>query len=245
MGKIKCMIIDDDPFVVSVLEAYIREVETLELTATFYNPIDGLMYLQQNKIDLLFLDADLPKITGEGFMRLVPSRPKVVFMGPHRNAKTRIKDEYMMDYLVEPIAYESFLECITKFYESLPEGTPWPQTLEPDQALRSHEPFIYLKSEKNMIKVYLRQVLYAESIKDFVKIKTTDRDVIIYQRMGYVQARLPKRQFLRIHRSFIVARNKITSFNDMMIQVNMHILPISRQYLPKVMKALKAKGSRQ
>ncbi|MHA4739961.1 LytR/AlgR family response regulator transcription factor [Dyadobacter sp. MSC1_007] len=239
MGKIKCMIIDDAPFVVSVLEAYIREVETLELTATFYNAVDGLMYLQQNKIDLLFLDADLPKITGEGFMRLVPSRPKVVFLGPPRNSKMRPLDDYVLDYLVEPVAFEHFVACITKYYATVPVGTPWPTVLEPDQDLRGDEPFLYLKSEKNMIKVYLREILYAEGIRDFVKIKTTGHDVIIYQRMGYIQARLPKKHFIRIHRSFIVARNKITSFNDMMIQVNMHILPVSRQYRAKVMKALR------
>ncbi|MCF0070189.1 LytTR family DNA-binding domain-containing protein [Dyadobacter sp. CY261] len=237
-NKIKCLIIDDEPYTAHILEAYISELESLELVGTFYDAVDALRYLQQHKVDLLFLDIMLPKITGEAFLRLLPSRPRVVFLAAKKKRWRPGDDDYILHCLAKPIAFEDFLESIDRCYAAMPtvewRGIP----ARARRASESRGPFAYLFSAKTTVKVFFNEVLYIEGVKNYAKIKTTEKEIVVYQGLSAIEARLVGKGFMRIHRSLIVAIDKITAFNGYMIEIDAHILPVSTPYRGDVTRAV-------
>lgn len=236
-SKIRCLIVDDEPLAISVLQDYIGQLETLVLVGTCSNAVEALLFLQKNKVDLLFLDIQMPKLTGIDFLRTLPRRPKVIFTTAFREYALEGFELNVLDYLLKPVPFDRFLVAINKYYGSEPTNT-LPQLLIPADHGGAGEQFIYLKSDKKMIKVFLSDILYIESLKDYVKVKTVSGDVVSYQRISYLEEKLPDRRFLRIHRAYIIATDKIRSFNSSVIEVGGRELPIGRQYKQDVMKAL-------
>jgi len=235
-NKIRCMVVDDEPLAISVLEDYIGQLETLTLVGTCNNAVEALLFLQKNKVDLLFLDIQMPKLTGIDFLKTLPNRPKVIFTTAFREYALEGFELNALDYLLKPIPFDRFLVALNKYY---PVGEPaLPPLLIPADQGGAGEQFIYLKSDKKMVKVFLSEILYLESLKDYVKVKTVSGEVLTYQRISYLEEKLPDRRFLRIHRAFIVATDKIRSFNTSVIEVGGQQLPIGRQYKAEVMTAL-------
>jgi DNA-binding LytR/AlgR family response regulator len=234
-------LIIDEPYTASILESYIGELDSLEHVGTFYQAIDGLMYLQQHKIDLLFLDIMLPKVTGEAFLGMLPCRPRVIFLS---NKKKRWKpgsDEYILDCLVKPVAFEKFLASIDRYYAVIPAVVKRSfQKKKRKRPARDRGPFIYLFSGKSAVKVFLNEVLYIEGLKNYVKIKTTEKEVVVYQGITAVEAHFAGRGFMRIHRSLIVAISKVTAFTEQTIEIDAHILPVSPPYRRQVGRAILA-----
>ncbi len=240
MSRIKCLIIDG-PYASSVLESYIGELDSLEHVGTFYHAIDGLMYLQQNKIDLLFLDIMLPKVTGEAFLKLLPCRPRVIFLSEKKKRWRRGDDDYILDCLVKPITFESFLASIDHYFAAVPP----PLMKRSSSARRKRSapdrgPFIYLFSGRTAVKVFLDEVLYVEGVKNYTKIKTTEKEMIVYQGLTAIEERFAGRGFMRVHRSLMVAINKITAFSEQTIEVATHILPVSAPYRRQVARLIRA-----
>lgn len=240
MSRIKCLIIDE-PYASSVLESYIGELDSLEHVGTFYHAIDGLMYLQQNKIDLLFLDIMLPKVTGEAFLKLLPCRPRVIFLSEKKKRWRRGDDDYILDCLVKPITFESFLASIDHYFAAVPP----PLMKRSSSARRKRSapdrgPFIYLFSGRTAVKVFLDEVLYVEGVKNYTKIKTTEKEMIVYQGLTAIEERFAGRGFMRVHRSLMVAINKITAFSEQTIEVATHILPVSAPYRRQVARLIRA-----
>ncbi|WP_353719433.1 LytTR family DNA-binding domain-containing protein [Dyadobacter sp. 676] len=240
MNKIKCLIIDDEPHAASILEAYISELESLELVGVFYHAVDALMYLQRHKIDLLFLDVMLPKVTGDAFLRLLPARPKVIFLSNKRKRWSRGGDDHILDLLVKPVAFEAFLEGIERYYATVPPLTRRAIQSKAKKASRNRGPFIYLFSGKVTVKIFLDEVLYIEGVKNYVKFRTTEREIVVHQGMTAIESRMAEHGFMRIHRSLIVATDKITAFGDTTIEIGAHILPVSAPYREKVQRLSRA-----
>lgn len=241
MSKIKCVILEDEPYAVSVLESYIGELDSLQLTATFYNPVDALMYLLQNKTDVLFLNVQLPNVKGLDFLKLVPSRPKVIFLAAANYRYVNMKESHILGCLLKPFRFEAFLRYIDKCFESIPpEVCLVSSSLVCKSDRRASAPFIYLISGKAVIKVFLDDILYVEGVKTCARVTTVNGQIFVHQGLAEIQASLARRGFLRIHRSFIVAPSKITAFSDHAIEVNNCILPISGHYRIKVLKSLRA-----
>lgn len=234
MNRIKCLIIDDEPSTASILESYIKELDSLELVGTFYNAVDALMYLQQNKIDLLFLDIMLPKVTGDAFLKMLPSRPRVIFLSNKRKRWSPGSDEYILGCLSKPVAFEEFLKCIDRCYAAMPPVVRRNFEQKPKRTVPDPGPFVYLFSGKSAVKIFLREVLYIEGVKNFSKIKTAEREIIVYQGLAAIEARLFGKGFMRIHRSLLVAVNKVTGFSECTIEIGTHILPVSAPYRGQV-----------
>jgi len=188
-------------------------------------------------VDLLFLDIQMPKLTGIDFLKTLASRPKVIFTTAYREYALEGFELNVLDYLLKPVPFDRFLLAINKYHGNEPANT-LPQLLIPANENGINEQFIYLKSDKKMIKVFLNEILYIESLKDYIKVKTVSGDVVSYQRISYLEEKLPDRRFLRIHRAYIIATDKIRSFNTSVIEVGGQELPIGRQYKADVMKAL-------
>jgi DNA-binding LytR/AlgR family response regulator len=234
------LIIDDEPYTASILESYIRELDSLEHVGTFYHAIDALMYLQQHKIDLLFLDIMLPKVTGDAFLRMLPCRPRVVFLSNKKRRWVPGDDDYILGCLVKPIAFEDFLESIDRCYATIPPVVKRGFQSKSRKMVANPGPFVFLFSGKTVVKVFLREVLYIEGVKNYAKIKMTDREINVYQGLAAIEERLAGKGFMRIHRSLIVAISKITAFNDQMIEIDTHILPVSAPYRGKVARLIQA-----
>ncbi|WP_346320126.1 LytTR family DNA-binding domain-containing protein [Chitinophaga sp. YIM B06452] len=241
MNKIKCLVVDDEPLAVEVLVNYISQLDTLSLAGACHNAIDALKFLQKNRVDLLFLDIQMPKLSGIDFLKTLPHRPKVIFTTAFRDYALEGFELNVLDYLLKPVPFERFLVAINKYHAAQETAPALPSLLISPAAGASADTFIYLKADKKMVKVFEKDILYIESLKDYVKVKTTEKEIITYQRITYLEEKLPEGRFLRIHRSYIIAVDKIRSFNSTAIEVGDIELPIGRQYRAEVMRALGVK----
>ncbi|MDJ1481137.1 LytTR family DNA-binding domain-containing protein [Cytophagaceae bacterium YF14B1] len=236
--KIKCLIVDDEPLAIDILERYISQLDTLSLQGKCDNAIDALIFLQKNKIDLLFLDIQMPKLSGLDFLKTLSNRPRIIFTTAFREYALEGFDMNALDYLLKPISFERFLIAINKYHTLYDPSVQLPAMIQSAGNEMFAEAFIYLKADKKMVKVFLKDIVYIESLKDYVKVKTQDQEIITYQRITYLEEKLPDDKFLRIHRSFIISLAKIKSFNSTHIEVGDWELPIGRQYKAEVMKTL-------
>nr|WP_295935069.1 LytTR family DNA-binding domain-containing protein [uncultured Dyadobacter sp.] len=240
MSKIKCVIVEEEPYAVSVLESYIGELDSLQLTATFYNPIDALMYLLENKTDVLFVDVQLPNIKGIDFLKLIPSRPQVIFLAPLNHRFVNPKESHILGCLLKPFRFELFLRYIDKCFETITPEVCMVSSAAYKPDRRASAPFIYLVSGKVVIKVFLEDILYVEGVKTCARVTTVNGQIFVHQGLAEIHSSLVRRGFLRIHRAFLVARNRITAFSDHAVEINNCILPISGHYRAKVLKTLHA-----
>jgi len=237
------MIVDDEPLALDVLETFIDRLENLELVCRCSNAVEAYNCLQTQKIDLLFLDIQMPKLTGIDFLRSLPQPPKVIFTTAYRDYALEGYELNAVDYLLKPIAFDRFLKAVAKIMpqeqpESAAVATPMatPATSTSEAAYK--EAFIYLKADKKMVKVMLADILYIESLKDYIRVKTADREIISYQKISFLEEKLPTDKFLRIHRSFIVALDKIQAFSATAVDIGKAEIPIGRFYKNEVLQIL-------
>ncbi len=239
MNRIQCLVVDDEPLAIDVVENYIGHLDTLALAGRCSNAVEALLFLQRTKVDLLFLDIQMPKLTGIDFLKTLSHPPRVILTTAYRDYALEGFELNVLDYLLKPVSFERFLSAVNKYHAATAMQIHSPD--KPVQVMPG-DPFIYVKADKKMVKVFLREILYIESLKDYVRIKTVERDIITYQRITYLEEKLPDDQFLRIHRSYIVAINKIRSFNAITVDIGTAAIPIGRLYKTEVMKMLDVEG---
>lgn len=237
ISKIKCLVVDDEPLAADVIATFIGQLDNLTLSGKCDNAIAAMLFLQQHKVDLLFLDIQMPKLSGLDFLKTLSNRPAVILTTAYRDYAVDGFELNVLDYLLKPVSFERFLLAINKYQALRDKVTVHPDILPLLQGV-SAESFIYLKADKKMMKVLLKDIICIESLNDYVKVKTVSQDIITYQRITYLEEKLPDEQFLRIHRSYIIAIDKIKSFSATLIDVGGLELPIGRQYKAEVMKAL-------
>jgi DNA-binding LytR/AlgR family response regulator len=237
-GKIVCLAVDDEPPALEVLKKYIPAISSLELAGTCNNAVEALNILRTRKIDLLFLDIQMPQLLGTDLIRTLKHPPKVIFTTAYRKFAIEGFELDAVDYLLKPISFERFLKAVNKVMEvSLQkEQAPVPVQV-PAQALG--DPFIHFRADRKMVKIALADILYVESLKDYVKVVTRTRVVITKQSISSLEESLPKESFIRIHRSYIVALGKVESYTNELIGIAGQELPISRMYRLDVEKVLR------
>ncbi|SEW53885.1 LytR/AlgR family response regulator transcription factor [Chitinophaga arvensicola] len=235
INKIKCLIIEDEPLTSAVLAAFIDQLDTLSLAGICVNAPDALRFLQQEQVDLIFLNIQMPKLSGIDFLKTLSGYPAIMLTTAYRDYAADGFGSKVLDYLLKPVAFERFLSAINKYHALKEPLLSLPSQLQPPDAT---DPFIYLRADKKMVKVLLKDIVCIESLRDYVKVKTTSQDIITYQRITYLEEKLPDDKFLRIHRSFIIAMDKIKSFTANSVEVGEEELPIGRQYKETVMQAL-------
>lgn len=235
--KFKCLIVDDEPPAREVLRRYISELPMLELCGECGNAMQALAFLQQQKVDLLFLDIQMPQISGIDLIGTLKQPPKILLTTAFDQYAVQAFELDVTDYLVKPIQFDRFLKAVMK---ALPEHEP----LAPVQtSVAVTEPanlsFLYFRADRKMVKVFLNEILYIESLKDYVKINTTRGTVVTKHAITALEAMLPETLFIRVHRSFIVALDKIDSFTKEEIDIQQNIIPIGKVYRRQVLKDLK------
>ncbi|WP_299824347.1 LytTR family DNA-binding domain-containing protein [uncultured Pontibacter sp.] len=242
--KIKCMIVDDEPLALDVLETFIERLDNLELVCRCNNAVEAYTCLQTHQVDLLFLDIQMPKLTGIDFLKSLANPPRVIFTTAYRDYALEGFELNALDYLLKPIAFERFLKAVAKVSTAeaprvAPPAAAAPQPVSTPTAGPDYkEAFIYLKADKKMVKVMLSDILYIESLKDYIRVKTESKEIISYQKISFLEEKLPPEKFLRIHRSFIVALDKIQAFSATAVDIGKTEIPIGRFYKTEVLQVL-------
>jgi len=236
--KIICLAVDDEPPALQVIEKYISSVPVLELKASVNNAVDALSIIQHNKIDLIFLDIQMPQLLGTDFIRSLINPPKVIFTTAFRKYAVDGFELDAVDYLLKPISFERFLKAVNKVMRLNITANENDLSFKIPQAATSADAFMFLRADRKNIKVNFEEILFIESLKDYIKVVTKDKMIITKQAISSIEENLPKDLFIRTHRSFIVSVKKIESFTPELIQINKYEIPISRSYRHEVEKAL-------
>jgi DNA-binding LytR/AlgR family response regulator len=237
--KIICLAVDDEPPALEVLKKYIASVNSLELAGTCSDAIEATNFLQHQAVDLVFLDIKMPELQGTDFIKTLKNPPRVIFTTAYRKYAVEGFELEAVDYLLKPISYDRFLKAVNRALEL--------QLLNPagpgfqDQPMETNADSIYFRSDRKMVKVAMDDILYIESLKDYIKVVTKNKTIVTKHAISALEENLPKYNFLRIHRSFIVAIDKIDSFSAEIIEIGKQELPISRMYRYEVEKVLQNK----
>lgn len=229
---IRCIIIDDEPMARDVVRRYIKMIPSLDLTGEFGNAIEATIFLQNNEVDMIFLDIQMPQLSGIDFVKSLRQRPIVIFTTAHKAYAFDGFELDVADYLLKPIRFDRFLRAVNK---ALPQKS-LPQDIYSDDKINNSDPFIYLRADRKMKKVMLEDIIYVESDRDYVKVFTEKGTITSRQTISSIEAILSESEFLRIHRSYIVSVCKLKSFTNETVEIGDKKLPIGKFYRNNFLK---------
>lgn len=235
MQKFKCIIIEDEPIAAEVLEDYIRQVPFLELRTVCRDAIYAMEFLQKEPVEVIFLDIHLPKIKGLDFIKTLKNPPKIIITSAYQEYALQGYELNVVDYLLKPIEFSRFLTAVNKIHHhEMPVSQSTGATSGEDR------PHLFFNVSKRQVKVYIDDILYIESLREYVRITTNGKNILTKMQLGEIETLLGRTQFLRVHRSFIVSRSKIESFSSAEIEVAGKQIPIGRNYKELVLLSLPA-----
>lgn len=223
---ISCLVIDDEPLALDILVDYIAKIPSLKLIKTFENPLDALTLISQTKIDLVFLDVQMPQLTGIQFSTIINGKCKVILTTAYTQYAVDGFNLDVVDYLLKPIAFERFYKSVQKFLVSQPYIQPNSSLLNKPE----NSEYIFVKTENKLQKIYTNQINYIEGLKDYISIYTPTERIITLQNMKKMEEILPTQNFIRVHKSYIIAINKIESIEKNRITIGDKIIPIGDTY---------------
>lgn len=222
--KVKCLIVDDEPLAIRLIEKHIAKIDALEVVATCNTALKAFELLNSQSIDLLFLDIKMPNITGIEFLRNLKNPPKTILTTAYRDYALEGYELGVVDYLLKPITFERFFKAVDRFLSESSQSEV--KIKEPKE-----NEFIVIKSGIKNYKIDVKDILYIESLKDYIKINTIDgKSITSKYKISDIEAALDSNYFLRIHRSFIINSTKITAFTNNEIEINGVEIPIGASY---------------
>jgi len=236
--RLKCIAVDDEPLALDIIEDYISKVPFLELVKRTENAIEALQLVQAGGIDLVFLDIQMPDLTGIQFLKIANNKASYILTTAYSQYALESYDLNVSDYLLKPIAFDRFYKAVEKVRnQHLKEETvPAPVEQAPAVAANPVQDFIFVKTEHKIQKVQLDDILYIEGLKDYISIYTRTERIITLQNMKKMEETLPKGEFIRVHKSYIVAFNKIESIERSRISIKGTIIPVGDTYRDEFFK---------
>jgi len=232
--NIRCLVVDDEPPAREIIRRYIEEVPTLGLVSECSNALQAFAVLQQQTVDLLFLDIRMPQLNGNDFLKTLKNPPKIILTTAYSQYALESYELDVVDYLMKPIRFDRFLKAVNKAF---PDGNGKRETVAAKDDKQT-EAFVYFRADRKMVKVMLPDILYIESMKDYIKVFTTNGTVITKQSISSAEEMLPDASFVRVHRSYIVSLNKIKTFTSELIEIGDAEIPIGKLYRNGVLKML-------
>ncbi len=230
--KVKCLLVDDEPLAIKLIENHISKINSLEVVATCNNALKAYEVLNTQEIDLLFLDIKMPNITGIDFLKTIKNPPKTIFTTAYRDYAIESYDLEVVDYLLKPITFERFLKSIDRFLRERNKTT-----LSEKEVIQGE--FILVKSGIKHHKIKINEIIFIESLKDYIKIHTVDdKQIVSKYKIGKIENELANKKFLRIHRSYIINTSKISAFTLNDIEVNSVEIPVGVSYRENVITFL-------
>ena len=232
---LKCIIVDDEPLALDLLEDNIKQIPFLQLAKRCKNAFEAMEVLQNENIDLIFLDIQMPGITGLQFLKSLSSKPMVVFITAYKNYAHEGFELDVLDYLVKPVSFERFLKAANKAKEYF--------TFKNDRPSEQEKEFIFVYSEYNLIKIIIQEICYIEGLKDYIKIFLTNaqKPVITRLSMKAMEENLSSKKFIRTHKSFIISIDKIKSIRNSRITLTAGEIPLSEHYKETFFKLVNPK----
>lgn len=233
--KTKCLIVDDEPLAINLIASHIEKVDNLEIAGSCKNAMEAMSALRDKKVDLLFLDIQMPEITGLDFLKTLKNPPKIIITTAYRQYALEGFELDVVDYLLKPISFERFIKAVNKYYERADSSIK----IIGEESLqeKSKDTYIYIKERKKVLKIYLKDIIYIEGLGEYIRIHTKDKPVITKNNLKVFEEKLPS-NFIRIHKSFIVSVEYIKAFTANSIETSEKELPIGRSYKKAVLKAL-------
>jgi len=231
--KIKCVIIDDEPLARKGLKEYVSDVDFLELVGEFDNPVKATELIGRGEVQLIYLDIQMPKLSGIDFFKTLAKAPPVIFTAAYPQFAVEGFELNALDYLVKPVSFDRFFKAALKAKE-------YYETREKNVAEGAHSAagYFFIKADNKLIKLVYDDILFAEALQNYVVIHTQDRKYITYLTFKSVEEYLPAEKFLKTHKSYIVATSKIESIEGNNIRIGAHDVPISRNLKEEVMEIL-------
>lgn len=228
---LSCLIIEDEPLAAEITQSYIEQVSFLKLEHICSDAISAFEILQNKHIDVIFLDIHLPKLKGTDFLKSLRNHPKVIITSAYKQYALEGFELEITDYLLKPFSFPRFLKAVNRL-QPLVESAP---AVAGASAERAHR---FFNVNKKKFKIYLDEIIFVESLKDYVKIFTKDKSIVTKYQLGEMEEFLNDKNFLRIHRSFLVAKNKIDAVSSTEVEVAGKSIPIGRSYQDEVKKEL-------
>lgn len=225
---IRCIVVDDEPLAIELLEDFIRKVPFLQLTHTCESALEALEILKKGNVDLMFLDIKMPDINGLDLLKSLKRPPVVIFTTAYSEYAVESYNLDAVDYLLKPIPFDRFLRAVNKAREYIEEIHVEPQSETLTE--KAEKDYIFVKANYQILKINFRDILYLEGLKDYVKIYCGSKPVITNQSMKYFEEKLPAKTFVRVHRSFIVSMDKIASITKNRIVIGDKYIPVSGSF---------------
>ncbi|MBN1300490.1 MAG: response regulator transcription factor [Melioribacteraceae bacterium] len=233
----KCLIVDDEPLAIEVIENYLNKIPDFRIMAKCSSPLESIDILRKHNIELMFLDIQMPEISGLDFLKTLDNPPKVIITTAHRKYALEGYELNVVDYLLKPISFERFLKAINKFYSQLSDSSVKVTNGFSDH--NNEQAYLNVKDNKKIVKIYLNKILFIEGMKDYVVVNTIKESVITKSTLSNIQSKLPDNMFLRIHKSYIVSIPQVTAFTSYSVEIGAKELTIGRTYKNNVLKTLK------
>ena len=233
---VRCLIVDDEPLAIEIIENYLNRLDDYTIVAKCNNALQAFKVLEEETVDLLFLDIQMPQLTGIEFLRSLNRKPQVIFTTAYIDYGVESYELDVLDYLVKPISFERFFKAINKYSKN--SNTSISQEKEVLNN-STEKDYIYVKENKKNYKISYKDILYIESIKDYLRIHTANKKIIVKSTLSDFESGLPQNQFLRVHRSYIVNVNQVTAHTSKDIEISEIEIPIGVSYKQIVYETLK------
>lgn len=229
MNNLRCLVIDDEPLAIDIIENYLARLQNIDV-ARCENAIDALKLMRDASFDIIFLDIEMPLLTGLDFLKNLTNPPAIIITTAYRDYAVESFDFEVIDFLLKPISFARFMKGFERAVK----------TLKPAHTSESSkkEEFLFLKVDKSHIKILVDDILFVESVKDYIRLKAKDNEWISYQSLSAITEALPADKFLRIHRSFTIALNKVNRIKGNSVEIAGELIPISREQKAMVVKKI-------
>ncbi len=224
--NIKCIIIDDEPLAVEVIESFLKEFKNIQVVDTFKDPIEALSILERGDIDAVFLDINLPRMNGLEFLKSLKDYPQAIITSAYKEYALESYELEVLDYLVKPISFNRFLKSINKLTARLVSI----KKNEPSIDVIQQPAHVFLKVDKKLVKILLSDILFIESLKDYIRVSTLEGTFLSHKSLTSISEELPSESFIRIHKSYTIAIDKVKSIEGNLVEVGEKRIPIGRNY---------------
>ncbi len=232
---VHCIVVDDEPVARDILETHLGKIDHIHVVASCKNAIEAFQVINSQPVDLVFLDINMPDISGLSFAKSMSRNLKIIFTTAYREYAVDGFDLKAVDYLLKPISFERLLQGINKYLEENPESAP----LNSGEIHIEKDDSIFVRADRKMVKVSFRDILFIESLSDYIRIHLEgDKVLTTRETLSNIESRLPQNDFIRTHRSFVVSLQRIQTFTSETIGIGKYEIPISRSFRDQVVKRL-------
>lgn len=223
MTKLNCVIVDDEEMATRVLVSHLEHVAEMEVSGIFHSAVNAFLELEKLRPDVLFLDIQMPKLSGISMLKMMPNPPLTILTTAHREYALDGFELDVVDYLLKPISLERFLKTVHKIRRLVDQPSPATElTTEPEH--------IFIKANRTFVKVNLEDILYVEAVKNHIKVVTKEQNHLTLMSISEFHDKLPTQWFLRVHRSFVINKNQVQEFNSLSVTIQGTLIPIGRSY---------------